>query len=264
VPARLEGQVLIPVLGGSVAGVMAAALAGRPPRDAGDPIPAAGAELAPVVPHPGKIFCVGLNYRDHIAETGQQVPKYPTLFAKFADALIGPADDLTLPSVSSAVDYEVELALVIGAPLRRAGEAEALAAIGGYTVANDVSMRDWQLRTGEWLQGKTFEASTPLGPYLVTPDEIDHARDLAITCRVDDEVRQESSTAELVFGPAAVAAYISQFTSLRPGDVILTGTPGGVGMARTPPAYLRPGQTVRSAIAGLGECVTRCVPDQDG
>ncbi|HJP73278.1 MAG TPA: fumarylacetoacetate hydrolase family protein [Pseudonocardiaceae bacterium] len=207
-----------------------------------------------VVPHPGKIICVGLNYRTHIAEMGRDLPQYPTLFAKFPEALLGPYDPLELPPESDQVDWEAELAVIIGRPVHRADMATAAAAIAGYTIMNDVTMRDWQFRTREWLQGKTWEASSPLGPYLVTPDEL--APDATISCTVDGEIMQKSTIADLLFGPAELISYISTILTLNPGDVIATGTTGGVGHARTPPRYLRPGQTLVTRIEGIGETVT--------
>ena len=218
--------------------------------------------FAPVVLDPGKIVCVGVNYADHIAEMGREPPEFPTLFAKFTDALIGARDDIVLPAVSAATDWEVELALVIGRDVRHATDAEAASAIAGFTVANDVSMRDWQNRTLQWLQGKTFEHATPVGPWLVTPDEVGGtAPDLELRCEVDGVLRQQSRTGQLVFGPAAIVAYVSSVVTLRPGDLILTGTPGGVGAAMDPPVFLAPGQVVRTAIEGIGELVNRCVAE---
>jgi acylpyruvate hydrolase len=219
-------------------------------------------DYAPLVPRPGKIFCVGLNYRSHILEMGRELPRFPTLFAKFADTLLGAHDDLVLPSVSDEVDWEAELGFVIGSPVRRADPGEARAAIAGYTVVNDISMRDWQWRTGEWLQGKAFEASTPVGPWLVTGDEVGDAADLELTCAVDGDVRQRARTSDLLFPPPELVSYISQFTTLRPGDVIATGTPGGVGAARDPKVFLGAGQVVRAAIEGLGECRTTCTAEK--
>jgi acylpyruvate hydrolase len=225
-------------------------------------VPAARASFAPVVLRPSKIICVGLNYREHILETGRELPEYPTLFAKFADTLLGPRDDLVLPAVSERVDWEAELGVVIGRPVHRASRDEAAAAIAGYTVTNDVSMRDWQRRTAQWLQGKAFERTTPAGPYLVTGEEVGDAADLEIRCEVDGAVRQSSRTSDLLFKPADIAAYASQVSTLQPGDLLLTGTPGGVGDARQPPVYLQPGQLLRTVIEGLGECVNRCVAEK--
>src|SRR2546421_5853318 len=213
-----------------------------------------GLDYAPVVPRTGKIVCVGLNYRAHIQEMGRELPAYPTLFAKFAEALIGPYDDLVLPAESDAVDWEAELAVVIGQRVRHADGDSAQAAIAGYAVANDVSMRDWQFRTSEWLQGKTFEATTPFGPHLVTTDEV--APDAQIVCAVDGETVQSSRISDLVFSPVELVRYISTILTLSPGDVIITGTMGGVGHARKPPAYLHPGQKLVTRIDGVGELVT--------
>lgn len=230
--------------------------------ESGERVPVDQLDYAPVVTRPSKIFCVGLNYRTHILEMGRELPTAPTLFAKFADTLIGARDQLVLPSVSDEVDWEAELGVVVGTPLRRASVAEASAAVAGYTVVNDVSMRDWQWRTTQWLQGKTFEASTPAGPWLVTPDEMGDTPDLELRCEVDGEVMQSSRTSDLLFGPADILSYISQFTTLRPGDLVATGTPGGVGAARDPKVFLRPGQVLRTAIEGLSECVNECVKEE--
>jgi len=261
--ARLDGDVLVPLDAADVGEVLAAGGLGRP-REGAAPAPAAEADFAPVVPRPGKIICVGLNYRAHILETGRDLPQYPTLFAKFADTLTGARDDLVLPSVSEKVDWEVELGVIIGRTVYRATAAEAEAAIAGYTVVNDVSMRDWQSRTLQWLQGKMFERTTPAGPYLVTADEVGSAPDLEVRCEVDGMVMQQSRTSDLLFGAAEIVAYASQAITLRHGDLIATGTPGGVGNARQPPVYLQPGNVLRTWIEGLGECVNQCVAEKTG
>ena len=215
--------------------------------------PTADLSYAPVVPRPGKIICVGLNYRSHISEMGRELPQYPTLFAKYPEALIGAFDSLTLPAESDQVDWEVELAVVIGRRVRHADPAAAVDAIAGYTIINDVTLRDWQYRTSEWLQGKTFEATAPFGPHLVTPDEV--APDAMISCLIDGEVVQKSTIADLLFGPVDLIRYISTILTLDPGDVIATGTTGGVGHARTPQRYLKSGETLVSRIEGIGEMV---------
>src|ERR1700685_1290521 len=261
--ARLDGDVLVPLDAADVGEMLAGRSKGTPRERAGAPaVQAAEADFAPVVTRPGKILCVGLNYRAHILETGREAPEYPTLFAKFADTLLGPRDDLVLPSVSDRVDWEVELGLVIGRPVYRATVEEAEAAIAGYTVINDVSMRDWQRRTTQFLQGKMFERSTPVGPYLLTAGELGPAPDLEVRCEVDGVVMQQSRTSDLLFGTAEIVAYASQAITLRPGDLIAPGTPGGVGDARKPPVYLQPGNVLRTWIEGLGECVNLCVAEE--
>lgn len=263
--ARLDGDVLVPLDAADVGEMLASGDEGPGrQREGAALVPVAEADFAPVVPRPGKVICVGLNYREHILETGRELPAYPTLFAKFADTLTGARDDLVLPSVSEKIDWEVELGVIIGRPVYRATAAEAAAAIAGYTVVNDVSMRDWQSRTLQWLQGKMFERSTPVGPYLVTAGEAGDAADLEVRCEVDGVVMQQSRTSDLLFGPADIVAYASQAITLKPGDLIATGTPGGVGNARKPPVYLRPGNVLRTFIEGLGECVNQCVAEKAG
>jgi acylpyruvate hydrolase len=223
-----------------------------------------GASFAPVVPHPGKIVCVGLNYRNHILEMGRDLPEYPTLFSKYADTLVGANDDIVKPPETEAFDWECELAVVIGSPVRRARGADAERAIAGFAVLNDVTCRDWQFRTREWLQGKNWEATTPLGPYLVTPDELPGGVRpvLEISTRIDGETVQKDTTGDLLFDPVALVEYVSTIGSLRPGDVIATGTPGGVGHARKPPRYLEAGQVLSTAVAGLGECHNTVVAEK--
>lgn len=213
-------------------------------------------DWAPTVLRPGKIVCVGLNYAAHIREMGRELPAYPTLFAKYPEALIGPYDDLVLPAVApDAVDWEGELAVVVGSRVRAATAEQARAAIAGYSVLNDVTLRDLQYRTPQWLQGKTAEATTPLGPWLTT----ELARDAELVTEVDDEVVQRARVDDLVFDPVALVEYISALLTLEPGDVIATGTPGGVGHARTPPRYLRPGSVLRTSIEGIGTIASRVV-----
>lgn len=227
---------------------------------------AAGLDHAPLIPSPEKIICVGLNYRDHVQEMGNELPEYPTLFAKFAPSLIGARDEIELPPQSERVDYEAELTVVIGRSVRHADAEAARAAIAGYTVLNDVSMRDYQRRTKQFLQGKTWEHSTPLGPELVTPDELpadpaDGAA-LRISSELSGEIMQDSTTDQLVFGVVDLVVYLSTILTLNPGDVIATGTPGGVGDARTPPRYLTDGSEIVTSVEGVGECrnVARAVP----
>jgi len=221
--------------------------------------PLDGADLDAVVPAPGKIICVGHNYRNHIKEMGREVPEHPTLFAKYAESLIGPNDDLALPQESDAVDWEAELAVVIGKQGRRISEAEAADHIAGYAVLNDVSMRDYQFRTIQWLQGKTWEKSTPFGPALVTQDEFTAGP--LMTSEVDGEVQQSTPTSDLVFTPEFLVSYISTIITLNPGDVIATGTPGGVGHAQDPKRYLQEGQLLVTTIEGLGQLKNRVVKE---
>lgn len=211
--------------------------------------------LAPL-PRPAKILCCGLNYRDHIVETGRDIPAYPTLFAKFADTLTGPTDEIVVAG-SDRVDWEVELAVVIGSPVRNADVETARSAILGYTVANDISMRDWQERTLQWLQGKAFDATTPVGPWIVTADALEPRHGLVVECAVNGEVMQRGDTAELVFDAARLVSYISCVTRLSPGDLVLTGTPGGVAMGMSQPRYLRDGDLVTTRIEGVGELRNR-------
>jgi acylpyruvate hydrolase len=217
-----------------------------------------GVDYAPVVGAPEKIVCVGLNYRNHIREMGRELPQYPTLFAKYARSLVGAHDDIVIPVASSALDWEAELAVVIGRPVRHAGPEAARAAIAGYTVLNDVTARDWQYRGAQWLQGKTFEATTPVGPWLVTAPDGQLPAAGGLACEVDGERVQSADISDLVFDPVSLVAYISTLVTLVPGDLIATGTPGGVGHARTPPCYLRDGSILVTRIEGIGECRNWC------
>lgn len=203
------------------------------------------------VPRPGKVICCGLNYGDHIAELGRERPAHPTLFAKYADTLLPDGADIVLPA-GTQVDWEAELTVVVGSEIRNATRDEAERAIGGYTVANDISVRDWQNRTLQWFQGKAWDATTPIGPVVVSPDEIDPVAGVEVICRVNGVERQHGNTETLVFDCPTLLAYISTFTVLRPGDIVLTGTPGGVGMGMTPPTYLADGDVVETEIPGIG------------
>lgn len=215
---------------------------------------AASADFATLVPAPSKVVCVGLNYRTHIQEMGRDLPDHPTLFSKFADTLIGARDEIVRPPETDELDWEVELAVVVGTQVRRAAEAQAEAAIAGFTVLNDITCRDWQFRTREWLQGKNWDSSTPVGPFLVTPDELRGGvrPELEVRLSVDGEVMQSDTTGDLLFDPVALVQYVSTMVRLNPGDIIATGTPGGVGHARTPKRYLMGGETVVAEIDGIG------------
>ena len=210
-------------------------------------------DYAQLITAPDKIVCCGLNYRNHILEVMRELPSYPTLFAKYRSTLCGPYDDIVLPTVTNAVDWEVELAVIIGKAGRSVSEAEAPELIAGYAVLNDVSMRDYQNRTIQWLQGKCFEATTPLGPWLVTADE-SPGPSREVICELDGVVKQQANTEDLLFDPAHLVSYISDLITLEPGDVIATGTPGGVGFARDPKESLVDGSVMVTRIEGLGEC----------
>jgi 2-keto-4-pentenoate hydratase/2-oxohepta-3-ene-1,7-dioic acid hydratase in catechol pathway len=198
-------------------------------------------------------LAIGLNYRQHAAEANMPVPTEAPVFFKAITSLSGPNDAVVLPMQSEATDWEIELAVVIGRTARRVDEASALDYVAGYAIANDVSERDWQLkRNGQWSKGKSFDTFTPLGPWVVTRDEVPNPQALSLELRVNDQVRQQSNTGDMIFSVAQLIAYCSTFMTLLPGDVIVTGTPQGVGLGMKPPQFLRPGDTMHLAIAGLG------------
>jgi 2-keto-4-pentenoate hydratase/2-oxohepta-3-ene-1,7-dioic acid hydratase in catechol pathway len=204
------------------------------------------------VPRPGKIFGVGLNYRDHAEETGQPVPEVPILFAKFANSVIGPGQPIVVPAATRRPDYEAELGVVIGSSAREVSVDDALGHVAGYLCCNDVSARDLQTATSQWTRGKAIDTFLPCGPWLVTSDEVPDPQALGIRCMLNGEVMQDSSTGQMVFGVAELVSFISQACSLEPGDLIATGTPPGVGFARTPPVWLHDGDEVTVEIDGLG------------
>lgn len=211
--------------------------------------------LAPV-PRPGKIVCVGLNYRDHAAETGKPVPTEPVLFAKFANSVVADGATVAIPAATNEVDWEAELGVVVGRRATRVDVADALDHVAGYTCLNDLSARDLQRSTSQWTRGKAIDGFLPMGPCLVTADEVPDPQNLAISCTVNGTLAQRSNTREMVFGVAELVSFISQTMTLDPGDVIATGTPPGVGMARTPPWFLRPGDEVVVEIERLGRLST--------
>jgi acylpyruvate hydrolase len=260
--ARVEGEQLVLLEATDVGELLASGegWAERAASSAGTSIALADATLATLVTRPPKVWCVGLNYANHIAETGSQTPSHPTMFAKYAIALTGPNDPIEVPTTSDRVDWEVELGVVIGTGGRNVSVEDALDHVAGYTVINDVSMRDWQRRTGQFLQGKTWERATPVGPWMTTPDELPAGgKGLRVRTVVDDQVMQDDNTDQLLFDVAHLVAYVSAIASLEPGDLIATGTPAGVGAGRTPPVFLKPGQTMRTSIEGIGELVNPIV-----
>ena len=250
--ALVEGDEVLPLRDVEELGVMTPSTVLADPPLTGEKLPLGEVTLRPVVPRPGKIVCVGLNYKAHVDEGVFDLPDYPALFPKFADTLVGAGEPIVLPPESEAVDFEAELAFVIGSPVRRVRGEEALAAIGGYTIANDVSMRDYQYKSHQWLAGKAWARSTPLGPYLVTPDEVGDPHALDITLDLNGERMQDASTSLFIFDLPTVVATISEFTPLGVGDVVLTGTPAGVGYRRDPKVLLKDGDRIVVEISGVG------------
>jgi 2-keto-4-pentenoate hydratase/2-oxohepta-3-ene-1,7-dioic acid hydratase in catechol pathway len=221
--------------------------------------------LAPV-PDPHKIICIGLNYRDHAAESGVPAPSEPILFSKYATALIGQGASIVLPASSHEVDYEAELVVVIGRGGRHIARERALEHVGGYAVGHDVSARDWQLNKPgkQWMAGKTFDTFAPVGPELVTPDEVPDPHNLGIRLRLNGQTMQDSSTSQLIFKVDELVAYLSGVFTLEPGDLIFTGTPPGVGMARKPPVWLKPGDVVEVEIDHLGTLRNTVIAEKQG
>jgi ureidoglycolate lyase len=218
--------------------------------------------IGPCVARIGKFICIGLNYADHAAESNLPVPAEPVIFNKWTSAISGPNDDVEIPRGSKKTDWEVELGVVIGKPAKYVDEANALDYVAGYCVINDVSEREWQIeRGGTWDKGKGFDTFGPIGPWVVTRDEIADPQNLSLWLEVDGHRYQNGSTKTMVFGVAKLVSYVSQCMSLQPGDVISTGTPPGVGMGVKPnPVYLKPGQTIRLGIEGLGEQTQKTYP----
>ena len=230
-----------------------------PPLEPDSAFPAADLERRAVVPRPGKVICVGLNYASHIEETKRERSDYPVLFTKFATTLTGPYADIPLPPESEAIDYEGEVVVVIGESGRRVPPERALELVAGYAVANDVSMRDYQYKSHQWLQGKAWDASTPVGPDLVTLEEI--TEPLALRTFVNGEKTQDATTDLLIFDVATLVSTVSEFAAVQPGDLILTGTPGGVGYRREPQLLLKDGDVVVVEVDGVGRIENRCVAD---
>jgi 2-keto-4-pentenoate hydratase/2-oxohepta-3-ene-1,7-dioic acid hydratase in catechol pathway len=215
-------------------------------------IPLSSVKLLAPIPRPGKIICIGLNYSDHAAETGQAIPKFPVVFSKYANTVIATGENIVLPRVSEQVDYEAELGFVIGKTARYISAANALDYVAGYLPVNDVSARDYQNRTSQWTIGKTFDTFAPMGPALVTSDEIPNPNNLKISLTINDETLQNSNTDKLIFNIQQLVESLSEVMTLEPGDVVSTGTPPGVGMARNPKRFMKPGDVVNITIEGLG------------
>ncbi len=243
---RIEGDLVVP-MGPDLVAYLETGEARE-----GEPIPLDRVRLRAPVPRPGKVIGVGLNYRDHAAESGQPIPETPILFAKFANSVIGPGEPIRVPPQTTQADYEAELGVVIGRRARRVPASRALEHVAGYTCVNDVSARDLQFLSSQWTAGKAIDTFLPCGPWLVTPEEIPDPQDLAISLRLNGEAMQASRTSQMVFGVAELIAWISRTTTLEPGDLIATGTPPGVGFARTPPVWLADGDVVTVEIERIG------------
>ncbi len=256
---RLDGNAIVPYVDAEAQPIrcmrkfIEALTTGSQPR-ASKPIPVAEVRFLHPVKRPEKIFCIGLNYSDHAAETGATVGDIPVVFSKFSSALISPGDQIQLPAISEKVDLEAELVVVIGKGGRNIPRAAAQEHIFGYCCGNDVSARDWQKGRpgGQWLLGKTFDTFAPMGPVIVTADEIGWPVELDVRSRLNGQIMQDSNTRNFIFAIDYLVAHLSQFCCLRAGDLIFTGTPGGVGAARTPPIFLRPGDIVEVEVAKLG------------
>jgi 2-keto-4-pentenoate hydratase/2-oxohepta-3-ene-1,7-dioic acid hydratase in catechol pathway len=219
------------------------------------------AEYGPAVPSPRRILCLGVNYLEHALEGGRPPTKWPETFVRGTDSVAAPYGDLVKPALSERFDYEGELGLVVGAGGRYIAAADALSAIAGYVILNDGSAREWQRAASQWTPGKNFDATMPIGPEVVTTDELD-ASNIQLTTTLNGEVMQSASTAQMIFDIPRTIEYLSSFTTLRPGDVIATGTPGGVGFARTPPVWLQPGDLIEVTIEGLGRIANRVVAEE--
>jgi 2-keto-4-pentenoate hydratase/2-oxohepta-3-ene-1,7-dioic acid hydratase in catechol pathway len=218
------------------------------------PVVPGKSRLGPCVGSVGKFVCIGLNYSDHAKEAGMPIPAEPVIFMKATSAICGPDDDVVIPRGSTKMDWEVELGVVIGKPGKYIAEADALSHVAGYCVVNDVSERAFQIDgTGQWVKGKSADTFGPIGPWLVTPDEVPDPQDLDMWLEVDDHRYQNGSTKTMIFGVASLISYVSRFMSLQTGDIISTGTPPGVGLGRKPPVYLRAGNRMKLSIRGLGQ-----------
>ncbi|MEO7911495.1 MAG: fumarylacetoacetate hydrolase family protein [Roseiflexaceae bacterium] len=246
----LPNDMIAFITGGEANHALATQMIANPPDEA--VLDRSTVQLSAPIPRPGKIICIGLNYRDHAAESNAELPAFPTVFAKYSSCIIGPGEAIVIPRVTSQVDYEGELAVVIGRRARDVAEADALDYVAGYAPFNDVSARDYQMRTSQWTIGKTFDTFGPLGPALVTADEIPDPHTLDIRVSIGDDLLQSSNTKHLIFTIPQLIADLTSVMTLEPGDVIATGTPAGVGAARKPQRWLVPGDVVRVEISGLG------------
>lgn len=252
----VEGDSVQPIEGFSsmidaiAAGATAIAAAPR-----GAALPLADVKLHAPIPRPPKVVCIGLNYRDHAIESGMAIPTIPVVFSKFSNSVIGPGDTVIVPKNSEKPDWEAEFGVIMAKPGRHVSKEDAMDYVFGYTCINDVSARDWQLQTSQWIMGKTFDTFCPMGPWIVTKDEIADPHNLRIGLRLNDETVQDSSTKELIFGIPEIVEHLSKVFTFEPGDVISTGTPPGVGLGMKPQRWLKPGETMTVFIEGIGELV---------
>ena len=257
---RVEGNDIVDLgaLDGAPADLRAAIAAGAlDPARVAPRHPRRAVRLLPVIPNPSKIFCIGHNYEDHRVETGRDPTKHPSVFTRFADTLLGAQDPIVRPAVSTSLDYEAELAVIIGKGGRNIAEADAMDHVAGLSCFNDASVRDWQWHTGQFTPGKNFPGTAPFGPELVTLDEISDIETVEVSSVLNGEVMQSATLDHMLFPIPTIIAYISTFTALSPGDVIATGTPGGVGAKRNPPVWMKAGDTIEVRVSGVGTLVSR-------
>jgi acylpyruvate hydrolase len=257
-PALVEGDQLCLLETESLASALSLIASGNE-LPVGSPVPVGTAELLAPIDGDSKFFCIGLNYYSHMEEANLPEPRHPIVFSKFPSVLIGPTDDILLPNTSTAIDWEVELGVVIGRRVREVDVQRAAEAIGGFTVVNDVSARDYQIHESQWIPGKNLESSTPVGPWIVTVDELGPDPVLALSTRVDGEIRQDGRTTDQIFTPAQIVSYISEWITLEPGDIIATGTCAGVGHCMSPRLYLGADQVLETTIERIGTLTNRCV-----
>lgn len=243
---RVEGEMVVPMGGDLVEYLATRRAADGPPR------PYEELRLRAPVPRPSKIICIGLNYRDHAAESGMPIPQRPVLFPKYANSVVGPGERVAVPPEAEKIDYEAELGVVIGRHCSRVDVENAERYIAGYVCANDVSSRSLQFATPQWMLGKAIDTFLPMGPWLATPDEVGDAQKLSISCTVNGQRRQDSNTKEMIFSVRELVSSLSRTMTLEPGDVVVTGTPAGVGAGFDPPRFLSPGDVMRVEIDGLG------------
>jgi 2-keto-4-pentenoate hydratase/2-oxohepta-3-ene-1,7-dioic acid hydratase in catechol pathway len=259
---RVEDDRIIPFdFSGGMLGLIQAGLEGlnAARKIAGNPLPFDMEQLAAPLTRPSKIMAIGRNYAEHARESKSAVPERPVLFAKFPTTIVGPGAEVTWdPALSDKIDFEAELAVIIGKTARRVTEAEALDYVFGYTCANDVTARDLQKGDGQWVRGKSLDTFCPLGPWLVTADEVPDPQDLGTRCLVNGQIMQDSHTSKMIFGVAYLISYLSQAFTLLPGDILLTGTPDGVGAYREPPVFMKDGDVMVVEIDGVGRLVNRC------